>query len=152
MGTWWLFYLKKHQIHSAHPHVQDESINIPKAEGRIIKSIGDTPSKGRKCCCWALWEYTLSFSHRSGPPYVREREYTPKVPNNFLIHNSTLGAMVMNGYNGHAHTKGHGMYSHIQRMEHHNSFPLAEWPYDGEKSPVHMPANLFVVWYTRGRW
>ena len=42
----YLISLKKHQIHYGHPHMQDESINISKAEGRIIKSMGDIPSKG----------------------------------------------------------------------------------------------------------
>ena len=37
-----------------------------------------------------------------------------------------VGAMVMNGCNSYAHAKGHGMYSHIQGMEHHNPIPLAE--------------------------
>ena len=44
----YLISLKKHQIHYGHPHMQDESINISKAEGRIIKSMGDIPSKGCK--------------------------------------------------------------------------------------------------------
>ena len=111
--------LKKHRIHSSHPHVQDKSINIPKAEGRIIKSMGDLPNQGRKGCYWILRKYTPFLSHRSEPPYASRRDYTTEIPNNFLGRNGMLGAMVMNGCNRHAYAKGHGMYSHKQRMEHH---------------------------------